>query len=93
MPERPTPDPTASAPSAKAELRRHLLHMVIGVLAVHAIGIALFYALGVEQRPSNFRRIFAGLWIGATLPVVLVGLSRIRAARLRARRARRSGQR
>ena len=93
MPERPVPAPTPAGPTAKAELRRHLLHMVIGVLAVHAVGIALFYGLDVENRPTDFRRIFAGLWVAATLPVVLIGLSRIRAARLRARHARRGGQR
>jgi hypothetical protein len=93
MPERPASDPGSPAPTTKAELRRHLMHMMLGVLAVHALGIAFYYALGVEQRPSNFRRIFAGLWIAATLPVVLVGLSRIRAARLRARHARRAARR
>ena len=93
MPERPTTDPGTPGTTTKAELRRHLMHMMLGVLAVHTLGIALYYALGVEQRPSNFRRIFAGLWIAGTLPVVLVGLSRIRAARLRARHARRGAQR
>ena len=85
--------PIPPSVSARPELRRHLMHMILGVLAVHALGIALYYGLGVEQRPTNFRRVFAGLWIGATLPVVLVGLSRIRAARLRARHARRGAQR
>jgi predicted membrane protein len=85
------PDAAAHA-SARAELRRHLLVMVLGVVAVHAIGVALYYGLGVENRPSNFRRIFTGIWTVATLPVVLVGLSRVRAARLRARQARRQQQ-
>ena len=93
MPERPAPAPGTPTPSTKVELRRHLMHMMLGVLAVHMLGIALYYALGVEQRPSDFRRVFAGLWIAATLPVVLVGLSRIRAARLRARHARRGARR
>jgi hypothetical protein len=86
MPEAP------AAPGARAELRRHLLVMVLGVVAVHALGIALYYGLGVERRPADFRRIFAGAWTVATLPVVLVGLSRVRAARLRARHARRQQQ-
>ena len=85
--------PGTPASGTKAELRRHFMHMMLGVLAVHALGLALFYGLDVERRPTNFRRIFAGLWVGATLPVVLIGLARIRAARLRARHARRSGQR
>ena len=88
-----TPESDMPVSGTRAELRRHLMHMILGVLAVHALGIALHYGLGVEQRPTNFRRIFAGLWVGATLPVVLIGLSRIRAARLRARHARRTGQR
>ncbi len=78
--------------STAPELRRHLMHMMIGVLAVHAIAIALYYALGVEQRPPTFRKVFTGIWMVATLPVVIVGLTRIRATRLRARQARRSGR-
>ena len=78
--------------SAAPELRRHLLHMVIGVVAVHAIAVALYYALGVEQRPPNFRRVFTGIWMVATLPVVLVGLSRIRRTRIRVRHARRTSR-
>lgn len=93
MPERPAADPGTPGSTTKAELRRHFLHMMLGVLAVHTLGVALYYALGVEQRPTNFRRIFAGLWVGATLPVVLVGLSRIRGTRLRARHARRAARR
>ena len=83
----PTPPKVTAAP----EIRRHLLHMVIGVVAVHALAITLYYALDVPQRPTNFRRVFTGVWMVATLPVVLVGLSRVRAARIRARRARRAG--
>ena len=78
--------------SAKPELRRHLMHMMIGVLAVHALAIALYYGLDVEQRPPTFRKVFAGIWMVATLPVVLVGLTRVRAARVRARRTRRGGR-
>lgn len=86
-PRSPPPPRTAVA----RELRRHLLVMVLGVAAVHAAAIALYYVLGVEQRPPAYRRIFTGVWMLAALPVVLVGLARIRAARLRARRARRPG--
>jgi len=88
VPAPTTPPPVSAAP----ELRRHLLHMVIGVVAVHAIAIALYYALDVPHRPPNFRRIFTGVWMVATLPVVLVGMTRVRAARLRARHARRAGR-
>lgn len=78
--------------TAAPEIRRHLLHMVLGVVAVHALAIALYYALDVPQRPPGFRRIFTGVWMVATLPVVLVGLARVRAARIRARHARRAGR-
>ncbi|MDF1506304.1 hypothetical protein [Roseisolibacter sp. H3M3-2] len=84
MPEAPV--------SAARELRRHLMVMVLGVVAVHAVALALYYALDVEQRPAAFRRVFTGVWTVATLPVVLIGLSRVRAARLRARHARRQQQ-
>lgn len=90
MRERRVADPNSSEKvSAAPELRRHLMHMMLGVLAVHAIAIALYYALGVEQRPPTFRKVFTGIWMVATLPVVLVGLTRVRAARVRARHARR----
>jgi hypothetical protein len=87
----PVPDSPPRV-TAAPELRRTLLLMVLGVLVVHALGIALYYALGVEQRPATFRRVFGVVWVLATLPIVLVGLSRIRAARLRARQARRTGR-
>ena len=84
----PTPTKITAAP----ELRRHLLHLVLGVVAVHALAIALYYALDVVHRPPNFRRIFTAVWMVATLPVVLGGRSRVRKARIRARHARRAGR-
>lgn len=87
----PPPPAGPSRPSAMPELRRHLLFMMLGVVAVHALAIALYYVLGVERRPPAFQKVFTGLWMFATLPVVLVGLARVRAARLRARHARRRG--
>lgn len=78
-------------PSAAPELRRHLLVMVLATVAVHALAIALYYVLRVEQRDAGTRRLFTGAWMLATLPVVLVGMTRIRAARQRIRHARRTG--
>ncbi len=85
------PTPPSDAPrrsSAAPELRRLLLRMVLGVIAVHAGAIGLYYALDVERRPQRTRNAFVVAWTLATLPVVLVGMTSIRKARLRARHAR-----
>ena len=90
----PRPARPASAPgSAAPELRRHLLQMALAVIAVHAVAILLHSVLDVERRPAAFQRWFTAGWMVATLPVVLVFMARIRAARLRARHARRTGGR
>jgi high-affinity Fe2+/Pb2+ permease len=81
-----------AGPGAARELRGHLLRLALGVVAVHAVAIALYYALDVASRSVDFQRGFTVAWTVATLPVVLVGLSRVRAARLRARHARRQQQ-
>ena len=36
-----TPESDTPVSGTRAELRRHLMHMILGVLAVHALGIAL----------------------------------------------------
>lgn len=85
MPDAPAPARSAAAP----ELRRILLWMVLAAVGVHAVAIALYYLLDVDARPVGFQRIYTVVWTVATLPVVLIGLSRVRAVRLRARHARR----
>ncbi len=83
----PTPPP-AARPSAAAELRRHLLSLAVGVVALHAAAIAVHRWAGVAAWPQRRQNLFTVVWVALTLVVVSVFLTRIRAARIRARRAR-----
>lgn len=87
MPTPPASGPS-TRPSAAPELRRHLLHLVVGAIALHAAMFALHRAIGVEGWPSNRRFLFTVVWTALSVVVVGVFLARIRAARIRARRAR-----
>lgn len=82
------PSPATSRPSAAPALRRHLVHLVLGVVALDAAMIVLHGWLGVEGWPTVRQRAFTVVWVALTLVVVSVFLQRIRAARVRARRAR-----
>jgi hypothetical protein len=86
----PTPPSSAPAarPSAAPELRRHLLSLVAGVIALDVVALALKAWLGVDDWPSGRQRAFTVGWVAVTLLVVSVFLQRIRVARVRARRSR-----
>lgn len=71
-----------------AELKRYLSWMVVAVIAVDAVAIGLYYALRVRSAPPRTQALFTGAWMVLTLVVVLTGLTRIRAARVRWRRSR-----
>lgn len=60
--------------------------LVVSVLAVDAAAIAVYYLSGLDQAGTRTRIVFTIVWTVATLLVVLLGLTRIRATRLRARR-------
>jgi hypothetical protein len=85
----PTPPASGSSPSSAApELRRHLLHLVVGAIALHAVMFVLHRAVGVDAWPATRRFLFTVVWTALSVAVVGVFLARIRAARIRARRAR-----
>lgn len=67
-------------------LRREVLELVTLVLLVDGVFIGLYYALDLAAARERIALGYTGLWTAATLLVVLRGLSRIRAARLRLRR-------
>ncbi len=79
-------------PTAAPELRRLLLWMVLATVALHAVAIALHTALDVGDWPAGRQKAFTAGWMVASLLVVLPFMARIRAARLRARHARRTGR-
>lgn len=69
---------------AMSPVRRRFLEFLGSVVTVHIGALALYYGLGVAHAPPGQQRVFAWIWMGATIAVVLVGLQRIK----RARRAR-----
>lgn len=83
MPPHPVPSSRAAP-----ELRRLLLFLVLGVVALDAVMLGVRRALGVEGWSLGRQQIFTTVWVVLTLGVVSVFLQRIRAARVRARRAR-----
>jgi nitric oxide reductase large subunit len=54
------------------------------VLAVDALAIGTYYVAGIGRAAPGTRLAFTVVWMLATLLVVLVGLTRIRRARLEA---------
>ena len=59
--------------------------MLVGlVLGVDAIAIAAYYVAHIARAAPETRMLFTGVWMLGTLLVVLVGLTRLRRARLEA---------
>lgn len=88
----PSGPPPAGPPSTHAsvapELRRHLLRMVIGIVVLDALVLVVKSRLLVDAWPMQRRMLFTAAWMMATLAIVMTSLARIRAIRVRARRAR-----
>ena len=63
--------------------RQRFLEFLLSVAAVHGVAIALYYALDLPHAPAARQRLFAWIWMGATVLVVFVGLQRIKRARRR----------
>jgi hypothetical protein len=80
------PDPVAD--SDAGALRREVLRLVGLVLGADALFIAAYFLSHLADRSPGVRLGFTAGWTVVTLAIVLRSLSRIRAARLRGRRAR-----
>ena len=63
-----------------AQIRAAVLRMVIGVIAVDAVALIVLFVGRIDQRPS-WRWPMLGVWLLATLAVVLPGLRAVRIAR------------
>ena len=61
--------------------RRRFLELLVGVAVLHSVAIALYYALDVAHAPAARQRVFAWVWMGATVALVLTGLQRLKRAR------------
>lgn len=70
-----------------AEMKRYLIRMVLAVIAIDAIAIGIYYGLHVRSAAPRTQALFTGAWTLLTLVVVLTGMTRIRAARVRWRRS------
>lgn len=62
--------------------RAELLRLVIGVFVIDLFAIGAYVLGGVGTASPRVRIIFAAVWTLATLVVVLVGLRRLREARV-----------
>jgi len=73
-------------------IRRRFLEFLVAVAAVHIVAIAVYYAADIPHASVTTQRMFATIWMGLTVAVVLIGLQRITRAR-RGARASASGPR
>jgi hypothetical protein len=64
-------------------LRREVLALVGLVLAVDAVFVAGYFLAGVARRPDGIKLGYTAAWTIVTLLVVLRGLTRVRAERVR----------
>jgi hypothetical protein len=78
--------PSPSPSDLKRQLQRELLRLLLGVIAVHAVAIGVYYLLGFETRGRTARLLFTVAWVAATLAVVVPTIRRIKVLRARARR-------
>ncbi|MBK6496454.1 MAG: hypothetical protein IPG05_15360 [Gemmatimonadetes bacterium] len=63
-----------------AQIRAAVLRMVIGVVAVDAVALIVFFVGHIDQRPT-WRWPMLGIWLLATLAVILPGLRAVRLVR------------
>jgi hypothetical protein len=68
-------------------VRRELLVLVALVLVVDLVFIGGYYLAGLVRATGALKIGYTALWTAVTLLVVLRGLARIRAERIRRRRA------
>ncbi|MFL5608853.1 MAG: hypothetical protein ACJ8AD_20520 [Gemmatimonadaceae bacterium] len=69
----------------RAALRRATLQLVLGVVALDAVALAIYYLGGVVSASPSTRQTFVVVWTVATAITVAVLLRRVRAARFSTR--------
>ena len=65
----------------RAALRTATLQLVVGVVALDAVALAIYYFGGVEHGSAQAKQIFTGVWVVATAVTVAFLLKRVRAVR------------
>jgi hypothetical protein len=63
------------------ESRKALMTMIVLVVVLDAMVIAIYYALAISQRSPQVQTAFVGVWVLATLAIVVVYIKRIRQLR------------
>jgi hypothetical protein len=69
----------------RAALRRATLQLVLGVVALDAVALAIYYLGGIAIAPERTRQTFVVVWTVATAITVAVLLKRVRRARFATR--------
>jgi hypothetical protein len=67
----------------RALLRKATFQLVLGVVALDAVALAIYYAGGIAHGSTQTRQIFTAVWLVATAVTVAVLLKRVRAVRFR----------
>lgn len=65
----------------RAALRRATLQLVLGVVALDAAALAIYYLGGIDRAGVSTRQTFVVVWTVATALTVAVLLKRVRTAR------------
>jgi hypothetical protein len=75
--------PSADDPRAvrRAALRKATLQLVLGVVALDALALGIYYLGGIEHGSTPTKQIFSGVWLVATAVTVAVLLRRVRTIR------------
>jgi hypothetical protein len=62
-------------------MRRTTLQLVLGVVALDAVAIGIYYLADMAQQPQRTQAIFVVVWTAATAITVAFLLRRVRLAR------------
>ena len=65
----------------RAALRKATLNLLLGVVALDAVALLIYYAGGVAHASTQTRNIFVVVWTVATAVTVAVLLKKVRTAR------------
>ena len=67
----------------RAELRKHVLTLLVAVVALDALMVAAYYGFHVHDRLEKTQMTFVAVWVVLTLIVVTTIMKRIRQVRRR----------
>lgn len=65
----------------RAALRRAAMQLVLGVMALHAAALAIYYLADISQSSARMQTTFTTVWTMSTAAVVALLLRRVRLIR------------